>query len=55
MDFEGRVIRADYGNVSVISLYLPSGTNLDRLEHKFKFMDDFQEYIDALKKIIPGW
>ena len=42
MDFEGRVIRADYGNVSVISLYLPSGTNLDRLEHKFKFMDDFQ-------------
>ena len=49
MDFEGRVIRADYENVSVISLYLPSGTNLDRLEHKFKFMDDFQEYINALK------
>lgn len=53
MDFEGRVIRADYENVSVISLYLPSGTNLDRLEHKFKFMDDFQEYIDALKKNHP--
>ena len=50
MDFEGRVIRADYENVSVISLYIPSGTNLDRLEHKFKFMDDFQGYIDALKK-----
>ena len=50
MDFEGRVIRADYENVSIISLYLPSGTNLDRLEHKFKFMDDFQGYIDALKK-----
>ena len=53
MDFEGRVIRADYENVSVISLYLPSGTNLDRLEHKFKFMDDFQEYIDVLKKNHP--
>ena len=53
MDFEGRVIRADYKNVSVISLYLPSGTNLNRLEHKFKFMDDFQEYIDALKKNHP--
>ena len=53
MDFEGRVIRADYENVSVISLYLPSGTNLDRLEHKFKFMDDFQGYIDALKKNHP--
>ena len=53
MDFEGRVIRADYENVSVISLYLPSGTNLDRLEHKFKFMDDFQVYIDTLKKDYP--
>ena len=53
MDFEGRVIRADYENVSVISLYLPSGTNLDRLEHKFKFMYDFQGYIDALKKNHP--
>ena len=53
MDFEGRVIRADYENVSVISLYLPSGTNHDRLEYKFKFMYDFQEYIDALKKNHP--
>ena len=53
MDFEGRVIRADYESVSVISLYLPSGTNLDRLEYKFKFMDDFQEYIDALKNNHP--
>jgi len=53
MDFEGRVIRADYKNVSVISLYLPSGTNLNRLEHKFKFMDDFQVYIDTLKKDYP--
>ena len=53
MDFEGRVIRADYKNVSVISLYLPSGTNLNRLEHKFKFMYDFQEYIDVLKKNHP--
>ena len=37
MDFEGRVIRADFENVSVISLYLPSGTNIDRLDYKFKF------------------
>ena len=53
MDFEGRVIRADFENLSVISLYLPSGTNLDRLEHKFKFMDDFQNYINTLKKEYP--
>ncbi len=53
MDIEGRVIRADYKNISVISLYLPSGTNLNRLEYKFKFMDDFQDYINSLKKNYP--
>ena len=53
MDIEGRVIRADYKNISVISLYLPSGTNLNRLEYKFKFMDDFKDYINSLKKNYP--
>ena len=53
MDIEGRVIRADYKNISVISLYLPSGTNLNRLEYKFKFMNDFQDYINSLKKNYP--
>ncbi|MDI1318417.1 exodeoxyribonuclease III [Flavobacterium sp.] len=54
MDFEGRNLRADFDDLSVMSLYLPSGTNLDRLDHKFKYMDDFQNYIDALKKEIPN-
>ena len=54
MDIEGRVIRADFEKISVISLYLPSGTNLDRLDHKFKFMDDFQSYINGLKKNYPN-
>ena len=53
MDIEGRVIRADFKNISVISLYLPSGTNLNRLEYKFKFMNDFQDYINSLKKNYP--
>jgi exodeoxyribonuclease-3 len=48
MDFEGRNLRADFDDFSV-SLYLPSGTNIDRLDHKFKFMDDFQNYINELK------
>ena len=50
IDEEGRVIRTDYNKFSVISLYLPSGTNIQRLSHKFKFMDDFQNYIIELKK-----
>ena len=54
IDFEGRVIRADFDKVSVISLYLPSGTNIDRLEYKFQFMADFKNYIDELKKSQPN-
>ena len=54
MDFEGRNLRVDFDDVSVMSLYLPSGTNIDRLDHKFKYMDDFQSYVDNLKKEIPN-
>ncbi|HEX9825702.1 MAG TPA: exodeoxyribonuclease III [Flavobacteriaceae bacterium] len=54
MDFEGRNLRADYDGVSVMSLYLPSGTNLDRLEHKLEYMAMFHDYIDELKKDIPN-
>lgn len=53
MDAEGRNIRADFDDFSVMSLYLPSGTNIDRLSHKFQYMDDFQLYIDQLKAKIP--
>tara|TARA_B100001113_G_scaffold90085_1_gene72071 strand:+ start:1985 stop:2746 length:762 start_codon:yes stop_codon:yes gene_type:complete len=53
IDYEGRVIQVDYDKLSIISLYLPSGTNIDRLEYKFKFMKDFKEYIDDLKIRYP--
>ncbi len=54
MDFEGRTVRVDFDDFSVMSLYLPSGTNIERLNHKFMFMDDFQNYINDLKKEIPN-
>ncbi len=54
MDFEGRNIRVDFDDISVMSLYLPSGTNMDRLNHKFMYMDDFQDYIRELHKEIPN-
>ncbi len=54
MDFEGRNIRADFGDISVMSLYLPSGTNLARLDHKFMYMDDFHRYIHELRAQIPN-
>ena len=54
MDVEGRSIRADFDEFSVMSLYLPSGTNINRLAHKLQFMADFQGYIDQLKLEIPN-
>ncbi|MGB8704065.1 MAG: exodeoxyribonuclease III, partial [Gillisia sp.] len=54
MDFEGRNLRVDFEDFSVMSLYLPSGTNRARLEHKFRYMADFQAYINELKKEIPN-
>ena len=54
MDFEGRNIRADFGDISVMSMYLPSGSNNDRLEFKLKYMADFQKYADELRKTKPN-
>ena len=53
MDFEGRNIRVDYDNVSVMSMYLPSGTNQARLDFKFNYMKQIQDYLINLKKEIP--
>jgi exodeoxyribonuclease-3 len=54
MDFEGRNLRVDFEDISVMSLYLPSGTNPARLDYKFTYMDDFQAYINNLKKELPN-
>ena len=54
MDFEGRNLRLDFEEFSVMSLYLPSGTNLDRLEFKLNYMDDFLAYIKELNSKIKN-
>jgi len=54
MDFEGRNLRVDFDDVSVMSMYLPSGTNIERLEFKFNYMDEIQEYLSSLRKEIPN-
>jgi exodeoxyribonuclease-3 len=54
-DEEGRLIRADYGDVSVISVYIPSGTSGDeRQAFKMKWVAEFQKYINTLKKKRPN-
>ena len=54
MDFEGRHIRADFGDVSVMSFYMPSGSNADRIPHKLRFMEDFLGYVDSLRAHRPN-
>ncbi|MDX2429332.1 MAG: exodeoxyribonuclease III, partial [Bacteroides sp.] len=46
MDFEGRNLRLDFDDFSVMSLYLPSGTNSMRLDFKLNYMAEFQDYVD---------
>ncbi len=54
MDFEGRNLRVDFDSLSIMSMYLPSGTNIDRLGYKFQYMDTIQEYIVNLRNEIPN-
>ena len=50
-DNEGRVIRADFGDISVISAYFPSGTTGGiRQAFKMDFLSDFQNYLTELRK-----
>ena len=52
-DNEGRIIRADFDGFSAISVYVPSASNIERLEFKMQFCHDFLEYIKNLRKEIP--
>jgi len=48
-DPEGRIIRADWKTLSVISAYLPSGSSGDeRQQAKYRFLDRFGPWLDAM-------
>ncbi len=54
-DVEGRVIRADIGDVSIVSAYLPSGSSSEhRQAVKMKFLKVFQRYQKALRAERPN-
>lgn len=54
-DNEGRFLRVDYGDFSVVSVYHPSGSSGDeRQAFKMQWLDDFQQYVDTLKKSRPN-
>jgi len=50
IDAEGRYLQADFGNLSVISLYLPSGSSSEeRQQVKFYFLERFLPHLRELK------
>ncbi len=50
-DKEGRLIKLDFGEISLINTYMPSGTTGDiRQDFKYEWLDDFYYYINQLKK-----
>lgn len=54
-DSEGRVIRADYKDFSVVSVYIPSGSSGDeRQSYKMKWLEDFHKYSNDLKEKFPN-
>ena len=49
-DPEGRYLRADFGKLSVISVYLPSGSSSEeRQQAKFRFLREFMPHLAKLK------
>lgn len=54
-DREGRVIRADFGDLSIMSTYFPSGSSGDeRQSFKMEFLADFKVFAENLKKERPN-
>ncbi len=50
IDAEGRYLQLDTGNLSVVSLYLPSGSSSEeRQQAKFSFMERFLPHLAALR------
>ena len=54
-DNEGRIIRADFGDWSILNCYFPSGSSgEERQAFKMEFLDDFFKWIKKLKKKRPN-
>ena len=54
-DNEGRVIRADFDDLTVVCVYIPSGTTGDiRQDFKMEFLEAFTAYLLELRKERPN-
>lgn len=54
-DQEGRIIRADFGDITLLNCYFPSGTSGEiRQSLKMRFLDDFYNWVEELRKTRPN-
>lgn len=54
-DCEGRVLRLDFEDYSVMNVYMPSGSSGDlRQAFKMQWLEDFHNYVNELKQDLPG-
>ena len=54
-DREGRNLRVDFDDVSVMSVYFPSGSSGDeRQVFKFRFLEEFGAYLTELQRSVPN-
>lgn len=54
-DSEGRVLRADFGDITIVCVYIPSGTTGDaRQAVKMQFLEDFLQWVSVLRKERPN-
>jgi len=54
-DYEGRVIRIDIDDLTIVNCYFPSGTSGDeRQNYKYQWLAEFNSWIENLKKERPN-
>jgi exodeoxyribonuclease-3 len=54
-DAEGRVLRADFGDITLLNTYFPSGSSgEERQSYKMQWLGEFYEYITGLKEERPN-
>jgi exodeoxyribonuclease III len=50
-DYEGRVLRLDFEEITLLNVYFPSGTTGDiRQTYKYQWLDEFLQYLTELRK-----
>ena len=54
-DMEGRILRTDFGELTLLNCYFPSGTTGEvRQAFKMDFLEDFQKWVEELRKERPN-